>query len=46
MAEDDPRRRFLKDRRLVSNARLKADLDWSPRYPTYRDGLRAAFAGA
>ena len=46
MAKDDPRRRFLKDRRLVSNARLKADLDWSPRYPTYRDGLRAAFAGA
>lgn len=45
MAETDPRRRFLKDRRLVSNARLKADLGWSPRYPTYREGLRAAFAG-
>ncbi len=45
MAETDPRRRFLKDRRLVSNTRLKADLGWSPRYPTYREGLRAAFEG-
>ena len=42
MPETDPRRRFLKDRRLISNARLKADLGWSPRYPTYREGLRAA----
>jgi nucleoside-diphosphate-sugar epimerase len=24
----------------ISNAKLKADLDWSPRYPTYREALR------
>jgi len=44
LAAADPRRRFLKDRRLVSNAKLKAALGWTPRYPTYRDGLRAILA--
>lgn len=41
LAPDDPRRRFLKDRRLVANARLKAALGWAPRYPSYREGLAA-----
>lgn len=44
LAPDDPRRRFLADRRLVANARLKAALGWSPRYPTYREGLAAILA--
>jgi len=44
LAPTDPRLRFLKESRLVSNARLKRELGWSPRYPSYREGLRAAFA--
>ncbi len=45
LAPGDPRRRFLTDRRLVGNAHLKSTLGWSPRYPTYRDGLAAILAG-
>lgn len=45
LAPADPRRRFLTDRRLVANAHLKATLAWTPRYPTYRDGLTAILAG-
>ncbi|MET4636929.1 NAD(P)-dependent oxidoreductase [Mycetocola sp. 2940] len=29
---------------LVSNAKAKRELGWSPRYPSYRDGLRTASA--
>jgi nucleoside-diphosphate-sugar epimerase len=39
LAPDDPRLRFLRESRLVSNARLKAELKWTPQYPTYREGL-------
>ncbi|MGE4527296.1 MAG: SDR family oxidoreductase [Rhodospirillaceae bacterium] len=39
----DPRLRFLRESRLVSNARLKAELAWTPCYPSYREGLKAAF---
>jgi nucleoside-diphosphate-sugar epimerase len=35
-------RYFLESRR-ISNARARGVLGWSPRYPTYRDGLRAIF---
>ncbi|WP_337997987.1 SDR family oxidoreductase [Oleispirillum naphthae] len=44
LAPTDPRLRFLKESRLVSSARLKAELGWTPRYPSYREGLQAAFA--
>ncbi|WCJ59129.1 SDR family oxidoreductase [Fontisphaera persica] len=33
-----PRKRALTNKR-VSNARLKAELGWRPRYPTYREGF-------
>jgi nucleoside-diphosphate-sugar epimerase len=46
LADDDPRRRFLRESRLVANARAKADLGWVLRYPTYREGLTAALAEA
>ncbi len=36
--------RFYTDNRRVSNARAKAELGWSPRYPTYREGLAAILA--
>ena len=29
----------------VSNAKAKAELGWSPKYPTYREGIAAAAAG-
>ena len=37
----DEGRRFWQECRRVSNARLKAELGWRPRYPTYREGLTA-----
>lgn len=38
-------RSFYSDNKRVSNARLKADLGWAPRYPSYREGLEAIAAG-
>ena len=38
-------RSFYGENKRVSNARAKADLDWRPSYPTYREGLRALHAG-
>lgn len=35
---------FYADNKRVSNARAKAELGWRPRYPTYREGLRAILA--
>jgi nucleoside-diphosphate-sugar epimerase len=32
-------RRFYLDSKRVSNARAKAELDWRPAYPTWREGL-------
>ncbi|MBN2752465.1 MAG: SDR family oxidoreductase [Rhodospirillaceae bacterium] len=46
LAPSDPRLRFLRESRLVSNGRLASELGWVPHYPTYREGLRAAFAEA
>ena len=37
-------RSFWRDNRIVSNARLKRDLDLSLDYPTYREGLAAILA--
>ncbi len=34
-------RRFWAESKRVSNAKAKAALGWRPRYPTYREGLRA-----
>ena len=34
-------RSFYGESKRVSNARLKHELGWQPRYPTYREGLRA-----
>ena len=34
-------RSFYGESKRVSNRRLKAELGWSPRHPTYREGLRA-----
>lgn len=34
-------REFYSDLKLVSNARIKQELGYKLRYPTYRDGLRA-----
>jgi nucleoside-diphosphate-sugar epimerase len=36
---------FYGENKRVSNARAKADLGWSPRHPTYREGLAAILAG-
>ena len=33
--------RFYMDSKRVSNARLKAELGWRPKYRSYREGLRA-----
>ncbi len=38
-------RRFYAENKRVSNARAKAELGWRPKYPTYREGLRAILAG-
>ena len=32
---------FYAESKRVSNARLKRDLPWRPRFPTYREGLKA-----
>jgi nucleoside-diphosphate-sugar epimerase len=32
---------FMTGRWIVSNAKAKAELDWKPRYASYREGLRA-----
>lgn len=45
LAPTDPRLRFLRESRLVANARAKADLGWTLRFPSYREGLTAALAG-
>ena len=37
-------RAMMRANRRISNARLKAELGWSPRYPTYREGVPAAIA--
>jgi nucleoside-diphosphate-sugar epimerase len=36
--------RFYAESKRVSNALAKAELGWTPQYPTYRDGLRAILA--
>ncbi|MCI4591002.1 SDR family NAD(P)-dependent oxidoreductase [Sphingobium sp. BYY-5] len=36
-------RSFYAENRRVANGRAKRLLGWSPRYPTYREGLRACF---
>jgi nucleoside-diphosphate-sugar epimerase len=36
---------FYAESKRVSNARMKADLGFAPRYPTYREGLAAIAAG-
>jgi nucleoside-diphosphate-sugar epimerase len=36
--------RFYAESKRVSNARAKAELDWRPAYPTYREGLAAVLA--
>jgi dTDP-4-dehydrorhamnose reductase len=38
-------RSFYAESKRVSNARLKRELDWAPRYPTYREGLKALLSG-
>lgn len=35
---------FYGESKRVSNARAKADLGWTPRYPNYREGLAAILA--
>ncbi|MBS0417182.1 MAG: SDR family oxidoreductase [Proteobacteria bacterium] len=37
-------RYFLESRR-ISNARARSTLGWQPRYPSYREGLKAIFKG-
>jgi nucleoside-diphosphate-sugar epimerase len=36
--------RFYAESKRVSNARAKAELNWRPAYPTYREGLKAILA--
>ncbi|MDZ4776465.1 MAG: SDR family oxidoreductase [Alphaproteobacteria bacterium] len=36
--------RFYMDSKRVSNARAKAELDWRPQFPSYREGLAAILA--
>jgi nucleoside-diphosphate-sugar epimerase len=38
-------RRFYAENKRVSNALAKAELDWRPKYPTYREGLAAILKG-
>ena len=42
----DAMRRFYLDSKRLSNARAKAELGWRPRYPTWREGLKAMIAAA
>jgi nucleoside-diphosphate-sugar epimerase len=37
-------RRFYGENKRVSNALAKAELDWRPAYPSYREGLKAVLA--
>ena len=37
-------RRFYLDCKRISNARAKAELDWRPAHPTWREGLEAILA--
>lgn len=37
--------RFYAESKRVANARAKSELGWRPKYPTYREGLRAILAG-
>ena len=37
-------RRFYGENKRVSNALAKAELGWSPAYPSYREGLAAILA--
>ncbi len=37
-------RRFWSENKRVSNARAKAELDWRPAFPSYREGLTAIYA--
>lgn len=41
-----PAQRYFLESRRISNALAKRDLDWRPRYPSYREGLRAILDGA
>ncbi len=41
----DAMRRFYLDSKRISNARAKAELDWRPAYPSWREGLEAILAG-
>ncbi|MGN3974766.1 SDR family NAD(P)-dependent oxidoreductase [Tsuneonella sp. SYSU-LHT278] len=38
-------RGFYSENRRVANGKARRVLGWSPRYPTYREGLRAIMAG-
>ncbi len=40
----DAMRRFYLDNKRVSNALAKAELGWRPRYPDWREGLKAVLA--
>ena len=40
----DAMRRFYNDSKRLSNARAKAELDWRPQYPTWREGLESILA--
>jgi len=39
-------RAFYAENRRVSNFKARRELAWHPRYPSYREGLRACLAGA
>jgi nucleoside-diphosphate-sugar epimerase len=39
-----PARAFYAENRRIANAKARRVLGWTPRYPTYRDGLRALSA--
>ncbi|MCR2834328.1 SDR family NAD(P)-dependent oxidoreductase [Parerythrobacter lacustris] len=41
----DMARGFYAENRRVANGKTKRVLDWKPRYPTYREGLRACMEG-
>ncbi|MGN6500331.1 MAG: SDR family NAD(P)-dependent oxidoreductase [Tsuneonella sp.] len=40
-----PARAFYAENRRVANGKAKRVLGWTPRYPTYREGLRSLVAG-
>lgn len=40
-----PARAFYSENRRVANGKAKRVLGWTPRYPTYREGLRSLVAG-